>query len=1250
MKEKNDTKDKFEPISYQHLAPVDNLIDKTTFDALDYALKNDKVHNIALTGSYGAGKSSILASYVRWRSIKNPVKRFFAGKFNFFANVFKNYEQNKFLNVSLATFALENNGELPEDKTQEIEKSILQQFFYKKPGNKFPYSRFNRIKTLSLIKVFVIELIIATLSSFCIKYLKNDLWIKIRDSLKISFSFETKHFSFGISFFSFVLTVSVIISLFLIIKYLLKDLNTIHLSKINIKEVQFGLGDIDDESLLNRYIDEVLYFFETTKYKFVVFEDLDRFQNTEIFIKLRELNTIINNYENIKQKVVFIYALRDEVFSDSNRTKFFEFIIPVIPVINSQNSNDIFLQKQKESPNSALSEIDEHFLNDIGLYIDDMRLLTNTINEFRIYDEKINKQFYETTSTEPHDRNKIFALILYKNLYPKDFSNLSKNEGFLYSVIKSKEDYILKQQKEFDTEISKFIETRKELEKFDGYPIKQLRLSYLMAILNTSNYYIHHKNIDTYLSDESFNKMIEENRLSIQTSQGTINLNFNWDAIQNTVNPQYTYSQNEIYINNINNGQIEAINAEIKSLKEKKENLLHCSLSELNNLRSLIDEKAGEYLEKQRETHNVGTNDLELRINTDLVYYLLNNGFIDEDYFDYISYFYPGSLSPSDKQFLLLIQSNKEPIYNRKLDKIENLISRIRSNEWTRDAILNNDLLNYLLENKKNVLLNDFVSVMYVHDSDNIESGFYSQFTCNNQNLYKQLDFCVNKYIEADNYHYDKIFNSFNYDILFRFFKNTEIINNTFKLFVYDNIKFLCRVLSDDEIKIIENRLIKLNQKLTLCNEMKTYPIYDLILKNKLYEINLNNLLFILNLENENSDDLITKLNKCDDYIKDYFYQNKKLFVEKVLLANEEKLHETNENMKDLINDDSISFETRMIVIEKNRFMVNDINTFPKVINVNSESATNTINLWEILLSNNKVLSVWNNVLVYYEEYGIDESLIEFINNNIIEISKSEHLKKEELDNRENERRKSFVNLFSALLECDSLSNAAFEIVAEKCPFIYKEIDISPLNEIKVKELCENNKLSYNQNHINLIRSKNPKLLNNFINKNIKAALKEENIGFITVSDVQNYLCSSEISNDCFISFIENGNFSWEEIYNEEVSKKVINFIIEKTYKKRLPVQLTFLIEKMIAFEYKINQIIKIVNLQMDNNQIEEIKCCLELLNPPYKNLFIRERKQLEMQDTDFNEELCKNLKNKKLISSYSKDAKGNIKINRKLK
>ena len=70
-----------------------------------------------------------------------------------------------------------------------------------------------------------------------------------------------------------------------------------------------------------------MYFFESTTYDTVFIEDLDRFNQPNIFIKLRELNTVINNYDNIKRKVVFIYAIKDDMFKDEERTKFFDFIV-----------------------------------------------------------------------------------------------------------------------------------------------------------------------------------------------------------------------------------------------------------------------------------------------------------------------------------------------------------------------------------------------------------------------------------------------------------------------------------------------------------------------------------------------------------------------------------------------------------------------------------------------------------------------------------------------------------------------------------------------------------------------------------------------------------------------------------------------------------------------------------------------------------------------------------------------------------
>ena len=49
---------------YADFAPIDSISeDAESLKALKWALKNKKVKNIALTGPYGAGKSSVIESY-----------------------------------------------------------------------------------------------------------------------------------------------------------------------------------------------------------------------------------------------------------------------------------------------------------------------------------------------------------------------------------------------------------------------------------------------------------------------------------------------------------------------------------------------------------------------------------------------------------------------------------------------------------------------------------------------------------------------------------------------------------------------------------------------------------------------------------------------------------------------------------------------------------------------------------------------------------------------------------------------------------------------------------------------------------------------------------------------------------------------------------------------------------------------------------------------------------------------------------
>lgn len=68
----------------------------------------------------------------------------------------------------------------------------------------------------------------------------------------------------------------------------------------------------------------------------------------------------------------------------------------------------------------------------MAFFIQDMRILTNIVNEFSQYKEKLTEKGQKLNLT------KLLAMIVYKNYHPKDFAMLHRREGKVYSCIKAK--------------------------------------------------------------------------------------------------------------------------------------------------------------------------------------------------------------------------------------------------------------------------------------------------------------------------------------------------------------------------------------------------------------------------------------------------------------------------------------------------------------------------------------------------------------------------------------------------------------------------------------------------------------------------------------------------------------------------------------------------------------------------------------------------------------------------------------------
>lgn len=658
---------------YYLLSPTNKAEEADVYiDALEWALSSDnseKVQNIAVTGPYGSGKSSIIKTFQEKSSNRD----------------------HNFLNISLATFKEDKKEE--KDKTTDsndlsrlIELSILQQIFYHEENSKTPESRFKKINRIDRGKL-VHSSVIAFLAIVAYLYLVNPDYLKRFSPFEMNFS-ECIKLIFQMTSV-FLVTTALIFLIFQVL---------IFFKRLVIKKIGFNNSEVEiDESVgksvFNKHLDEILYFFEETDYNVVIIEDLDRFEQAEIFIKLRELNQLLNNSKQIKRNIVFIYAIKDEMFENKDRVKFFEFIIPIVPVVNSSNSNEKLLKIIRERK----YQISEELINDISFFIDDMRLIYNIINEYHIYSKKINQNL---------SQDNLFSMIIYKNIFPKDFTLLARREGKLFEVISKKDDCLKDELDKLDKEIGKKKSELKKLSEIKIKDVTELRRIYIFSIIEKimkqSNDYPFYSffiggktcTMKESLSGDNFEHIrqgLEKLKYKYQSFNASYSqkylhpIGFSFKEIESEISDSMTYSEREKLILNSNSDSIKQKIKDIKKLELKKNELKKAKLSEL------IESKKILVVEKENKNQ------------FDLLEVFLRNGYINEDYLDYISIFYEGSITNSDNHFLINVKLQKKTPYDYKLNKINKLIEKIDIHKFEKPYILNYSLIDYILEKIKSM-------------------------------------------------------------------------------------------------------------------------------------------------------------------------------------------------------------------------------------------------------------------------------------------------------------------------------------------------------------------------------------------------------------------------------------------------------------------------------------------------------------------------------------------------------------------
>lgn len=1203
------------------LCPTDEAENAEVYiDRLEEMLekRSDTVREIAITAPYSGGKSSLINTFI------------------------KRYPNNKYTCISLAafkdTYAPEDNSGvvMPDDYDHatntkiatksnnehlyKIEKSIVQQILYRSDGSKIPDSKLGEI--YFSIKSYFHALMTASTSISWLIILGAIVYVP---DFKIGISFNniiSNHNLTNINLWIFSYFVSFPIIVF---KDGYKHLHKHKITKLNPFKGEVVLEPQEKDSTFNTYLEEIIFYFETTKSNVVIFEDLDRFERTDIFIKLKELNKLINDCADVKQNVSFIYALRDDVFEGKNRTKFFDAIIPVIPIINTANS---YPQIKKLLTQAELNtDLSDSYLRDISVYIDDMRILKNIIAEYSIY---------KNTLTIDLNFEKLFSFMLYKNIYCDDFAKLHDHEGVLAELFKNTRKIKQSRVKELTAQIKSYEQQLIDSECELTSSMLELNSHYLLKIMEkTGNHqgiiHINRTSIYEIPKQEVFDKLSQNNNHFNYNTQnsGLQNSRLSFNCYKDEMVPSYSIRKKRI---------LDKGNDRQQKLKTETQNLTK-KLDSNNNL-SLRELASG----LEREQVFKGVKDKALLI------HMVEKGYIDKDYYIYMSHFIEGGMTKNDMNFVMSVKDNKPLDRSMSIDNLEETLKFLSTyDEFKNIAFFNYNVVDYYISNNNYYPLSVLIKEGIKESNDSlllIEDSF-SQIQ--EKSLWLKSLCSEWSDIWTDIITTSEVASLNKNGLLVKMLVEVDIDDGKYQL--EKNTAFLCNYISGNEY-ISEYFPVKddIREKLFLvfdflgvnfqtlsgCKDETIFLRY--VLKHQMFDINIENLIIILSsIQIDGGEDSLNYsyllLIENIDFSK---LMNSKINDIAHLIAIGHITTTQEQEIIDLLNNQDIDLSVKQDIIHNVDFKLSNLKWLKKD------------NELILLLENNRVQPNWLNTIFLHNNKETDEScLINF-------ISDTENAEK--LCEQDNELSDDNANDFYYYIIKDNISLDTFKKYNSYFGFTYPAHAFENISKDKLRYLIENSHLSINLKSYDSLRSINCRLSSLFLGKNFSDFVEGGQLSSevsIESDDFYSLLEMKSLSRDQKICLINSRSILIEpSLNNEDLIDHLLpsSFVSEYKPDSSIP---EIPIDKLIALLEQLNNDDKrkeVFTWQLQYLDVSNITSILRILDNDFLKL-PDAKSYIYVGNTPINEALSKSLKYHDYISSITTSSnnllgKQNIKIN----
>ncbi len=482
-----------------------------------------------------------------------------------------------------------------------------------------------------------------------------------------------------------------------------------------------------------------------------------------------------------------------------------------------------------------------------------------------------------------------------------------------------------------------------------------------------------------------------------------------------------------------------------------------------------------------------------------LLKYLIRNGYIDESYNDYMTYFYENTLTLNDKTYLRSVNDKKAKDYSYKLDSPLLVLSDLIPEDFLQEETLNFDLLEYLLgsENDKEYLGN-----LAIQLQEKLKLEFISQYFALNKKRPEFVCWINKQWRNFFSYAYtvrklseEFLFLYSLYSVAYCSIDVLKEMNEECVLsyFISKQENFLL----DSECKTDQmiEKLLDLDVKFEIINPKSNIALLTGVYENNLYIINSANIKLFLEFayqmdENMEQGHIMTAImSKKDQPLCKYVCGNLNDTIEIIITMSTKGIDDDEEIILYILNSDQVNEEVKKEYIFLLKTVLHDL------------SEVTDKNCMDVLLSRHLVEESAENICEYFSKQSLTDILIRFIN----EISS-------ELDFSVVAYDENIIQKFAECVQSSNeIVNTHYRSIVSAKGKVLTDFSNVDLDESKVKILIDEYKLQMNISNLLHLRQYYPDCVLYFTYRNLSEYCEIMSQQYIEIDEVEEILTWDDI-------------------------------------------------------------------------------------------------------------------------------------------